>query len=172
MDRIHRCSSAQKQAYVLLVQRFCVPRESANHSKKLSLLTLYRHLEDIQDASLRQKQVYSAGGGNMKRGVEVPCAREVLRLVQNKEDHARLEEALEHIHTCVADFMDDFGLRVQERYRRPPGSTSMPAVTQVARPRKCGINWYLSMVRGASALTAPGTPDNEMMQGFADHWQA
>ena len=181
MDRIHRCSSAQKQAYVLLVQQGSAYLANPPTTRKKAILAyvIQDTWEDIQDALFTAKtDVYSAGGGSMKSsGVEVPCAaREVLRLVQNKEDHARLEEALEHIHTCVADFMDDFkdcayksAIEEPARfYFNACGNTEWRDHVNVH-----GINWYLSMVRGAFGANCPRIPmDNEDdANGFADHWQ-
>ena len=180
MDRIKRCSSAQKQAYVLLVQQGSAYLANPPTTRKKPILAYVTQStwEDIQDAlSTAKKEVYSAGGGSMKRGIEVPCAaREVLRLVQNKEDHARLEEALEHIHTCVADFMDDFKDCAYKSAIEEPARFYFDACGNTwwrDHVNVHGINWYLSMVRGALGANCPMVPmdyENDV-QGFANHWQ-
>ena len=120
----------------------------------------------------------SSSSNNLKSGgaEEVACAaREALRSVRNEGDRARLAESLDRIHACVADFMDDFKESAYKSSLEEPARFYFDAAGNGCwrdHVNVHGLNWYLSMVRGAFDANCPACPmdgENDAI-GFADHW--
>mmetsp|Transcript_24914 Transcript_24914/g.50608 ORF Transcript_24914/g.50608 Transcript_24914/m.50608 type:complete len:856 (-) Transcript_24914:80-2647(-) len=162
-DRATRCSSAQRQAFNVLVghsYHIIQRKQSASVPGQQPAGASYPKSDTIPEADSRQTlRVFLNGGEPRSRDVE--CA----------------EGALQRVYECVEDFLDDFKEKAFFSAFIEPCRFYFDIVGDESgrdHVNVHGLNWYLALLNSTLGAQVPLLPElsDPHLMGVSDFWAA